>query len=131
MFLAPLIFIVWFLHPILDAAENGKSISDGVLIWRGVLSVPVSAISLFGWSSIRLNRRLYEEYNHKQRVMQLYRSFKEEISKIDPAGDEYKALIAIMLGAVADKPTLAMSEYDKDTPALSPVEVLRNWVRRL
>ncbi len=76
-----------------------------------MLSLPLAAISAFGWSSIRLYRRLYEEYNHKQRVMQLYHSFKDEIGD----SEEHKnALLAIMLSAVGDKPSLAMHHYDKN-----------------
>lgn len=61
--------------------EAPKEFNMDFWLFRSSLSIPMAAISLFGWSSIRLYRRLYEEYNHKQRVMQLYHSFKEQIDE--------------------------------------------------
>lgn len=85
------------------------------LIFRTLIAVPLGTISLFGYTSLRLYRRLYEEYNYKQRVMELYLSFAKEIG--DKGTDEQKeALIAIMLKAVADKPSVSMHRYDGMAP---------------
>jgi len=107
--------------------SDNTNINEAILLLRMSLTIPLAIISVFGWSSIRLNRRLYEEYNHKQRVMQLYHSFKKEIDKEgDP--EHKKALIAIMLKTVDDKPSLTMHKYDKSVedviPALNLGQIL-------
>ena len=131
-FIAPLLFLtclyLFFYYPdfyylILDHSifiENSTKdeITFLTILLRFLVSTPLVAISLFGWSSIRLQRRLYEEYNHKQRVMQLYVSFIDEIEK-SGTKEQKRELLTIMLKTVADKPTLAMTEEDK-----SPVNAL-------
>lgn len=118
MFILPLLAIVWIFYDLLDfikemtkTAPSDMRIDITILFLRFLLALPLATISWFGWSSIRLYRRLYEEYNHKQRVMQLYHSFKTEI---DTDGEDHhkKSLLAIMLTTVGDKPSLAMHDYD-------------------
>ena len=110
MFLAPLTFMMYIFYDLFQDISN-ESVNEKLFLFRALLTLPLAVISLFGWSSIRLSRRLYEEYNHKQRVMELYHSFKEEIDKVgDP--EHKKALLTIMLKAVDDKPSLAMNKYD-------------------
>jgi bifunctional ADP-heptose synthase (sugar kinase/adenylyltransferase) len=70
------------------------------------------AISSFGLWSIRLNRRLYEEYNYKQRVMQLYDGFSRVVDE-DGSEEQKEALIDVMIDAVKEKPSLMMSKYDR------------------
>ncbi|PJB72803.1 MAG: hypothetical protein CO093_02165 [Alphaproteobacteria bacterium CG_4_9_14_3_um_filter_47_13] len=124
LFIAPLIAMIWlFVDLFKDLQSNG--IDEKVMIFRALIAVPLGVISLFGWSSIRLGRRLYEEYNHKQRVMQLYHSFKEEIEG-HGNDDHKKALLSIMLKAVDDKPLLAMHKYDKGIEDLWPSLGLAN-----
>ena len=109
MFILPLTMMVWLFY---DLFKTLNEVSEKVILFRAVITFPLSIISLFGWSSIRLSRRLYEEYNHKQRVMQLYHSFKDEIN--EHWNDEHKkALLTVMLKAVNDKPSLTMHRYDK------------------
>lgn len=69
------------------------------------ITIPLAIISWFGFSSIRQNRRLYGEYDYKQRVMQLYRSFKEEIEK-EGKPEQKQKLLDIMLTTVESKPSL-------------------------
>ncbi len=85
---------------------------------------PLLFVSYFGFSSIRLNRRMYEEYNHKQRVMQLYRSFDEEIQG-EAFDDERKELITNMLKTVSHEPSGIMGKYDKTTL----LEVLKELIK--
>ena len=129
MFLTPLIYIIVFFSPILTDLQQGKPIDQTIIIFKTILSIPLGAISLFGWSSIRVNRMLYEEYNHKQRVMQLYRSFKDEIETLDDDSETKDALIKIMLKAVNDKPSLKMHKYDKpleiSIPNIDPFAMLK------
>ncbi|MBY0404955.1 MAG: hypothetical protein K2X66_13730 [Cyanobacteria bacterium] len=113
-----IIYYIFFLGPLLymyvefrDIFGDVQTVDLGTLQFKVILSLPLGCISYFGFSSIRLNRRLYEEYNHKQRVMQLYYSFKDEVEK--HGGEEnQKALLAAMILTVQDKPSLAMNKYD-------------------
>ena len=114
LFLLPLIFLayhfIWSAEGFLSGSKT-ESITLTAIFLRILTSTPFIVISVFGWSTIKLRRRLYEEYNHKQRVMQLYRSFKDELD--EPSMEEHrKNLLAIMLKTVSDKPTLAMNQYD-------------------
>jgi hypothetical protein len=113
MFLGPIATIIWLFFDLLHdlATLPAKSISDRYLIFRTLIAVPLGTVSLFGYTSLRLHRRLYEEYNYKQRVMELYTSFSKEIEEKGDE-DQKKALLAIMLKAVADKPSLSMHRYD-------------------
>lgn len=90
-----------------------------LLALRFLIAVPLATVSGFGFASLRLYRRLYEEYNHKQRVMELYKSFRTEI---DAAGDKehVKALLKIMLDAVSNKAWQSTSELDgKENEAIA------------
>lgn len=121
MFVAPLLIMTVILFDLFHDIQN-TNISTEVLLLRVLISFPLVAISVFGWSSIRLSRRLFEEYNHKQRVMQLYHSFKREV---DSHGKEehQQALLSIMLKAVDDKPSLVMQKYDKGFDDILPLKL--------
>ena len=112
IFLGPLIPVFWYFLDLLNfAKEYPGQLTIELLLLRTAISVPLITVSLFGLSSIRLYRRLFEEYNHKQRVMQLYDSFKREFDKVGN-DDQRQALLSIMLATVGDKPSLAMHKYD-------------------
>jgi hypothetical protein len=116
LFLVPLFYLgtyfIDFAEGLLQV-DSLDNITVKAIFLRTLASTPIIAISVFGWSSIRLRRRLYEEYNHKQRVMQLYHSFLEEVSG-EGLEMHRQELLKIMLNTVADKPTLAMNQFDKD-----------------
>lgn len=120
MFLGPLVFIATYFYDLFNVLKDRpQEFNKDMWLFRGLFSLPLVTISLFGWSSIRLYRRLYEEYNHKQRVMQLYHSFKKEIEQYGTE-EHQKALLGVMLTAVGDKPSLAMHRYDKGIEDLWP-----------
>jgi hypothetical protein len=77
-----------------------------IVTLRVLIAIPLATISAFGFASLALYRRLYEEYNHKQRVMELYGSFRKEIGENGTA-EQKTQLLTIMLDAVADKSYLA------------------------
>ncbi len=113
LFLGPVAVIIWLFSDILAkmAGPHPVAFSNQYLVFKALIALPLGTMSIFGYSSLRLYRRLYEEYNYKQRVMELYQSFSKEIeTKGDD--DQKKALLAIMLKAVADKPSLNMHKYD-------------------
>ena len=105
-------YLFWDLFHSLKATE----ITTGVAVFRFLMATPLAIIASFGWSSIQMKRRLYEEYNYKQRVMELYKSFKEEIEETE--GEEStklkEELLTIMLSAVRDKPSLATEKSEKN-----------------
>ena len=128
IFLAPLAGIVYIFWSLLDKIKP-EDIHFEILIFRSLISLPLITISLFGWSSIRLNRRLYEEYNHKERVMQLYHSFKSEVAQ--HGNEEHtKMLLEIMLKAVGDKPSLAMHRYDGGFGGIAPRNLIENLINK-
>ena len=134
MFIVPLLGIFYIFYDVLESlkklpipASGDIHIDTTMLLFRFMLALPLVVISAFGWSSIRLYRRLYEEYNHKQRVMQLYHSFKEEIGDSE---DHKKPLLAIMLAAVGDKPSLAMNHYDQNVGNLLSAFDIRGVLRK-
>jgi len=104
MFILPLLALAWGTYELVrDLEQNrGSTLNIEVLALRFLVAVPLATISAFGFASLQLFRKLYEEYNHKQRVMELYRSFRDEI---ETSGDkeQIKALLTIMLDSVADK----------------------------
>ena len=109
LFIIPLLVIVWMFNDIISDLPEDNDLDTLVyisLLFRIFLVTPFIAISWFGLNSIRLNRRLYEEYNHKQRVMQLYTSFKKEVDS-DETKEQKQKLLDIMLENVGDKPSLA------------------------
>ncbi len=113
LFLGPLAIIVYIFWDVLRdmARQNPSTYSYKFILVKTLLSVPLATISGFGFSSLRLYRRLYEEYNYKQRVMELYQSFSREV---EAHGDDEqkKVLLGIMMKAVSDKPSLTMHRYD-------------------
>jgi hypothetical protein len=113
LFLAPLIVIaVMFSHIINGIIKGGSDVSSGttVLALRFLITIPLGFISAFGFASIRLNRQMYEEYNQKQRVIELYYSFKKEVNEVGE--DNHKQLLlTIMLNAVGSKPDLGMEDF--------------------
>ncbi|MGI9392848.1 MAG: hypothetical protein ACR2N8_04850 [Parvibaculales bacterium] len=107
MFLAPLAFMTYMFYSVIENLSASDKLDYTALIIRFVFYAPLGIISLFGWSSIRTRMRLYEEYNHKQRVMQLYRSFVDEI-RTAGNDEQQQKLLDIMLENVADKPSLTV-----------------------
>ena len=104
MFIAPLGTLAYGTYELVLQLEGDKEVvlDNRILILRFLVAVPLATISAFGFSSLRLYRKLYEEYNHKQRVMELYRSFRDEIATNgDP--EQTKELLKIMLDSVATK----------------------------
>ena len=59
-----------------------------------------------------MNRKLYEEYNHKHRVMQLYNSFLKELKETGTTEEQQK-LREIMLETVQDKSSLIKEKRSK------------------
>lgn len=128
-FITPLFGIAWlflgmpFNHEEIQSGLQGlKELTVEQLPARFTLSIPFALISWFGFSSIQLNRRLYEEYNYKQRVMQTYHSFEKEIDETNNI-ELKESLLKIMLSVVNFKPSSTMREHQKD-PATKLLDVL-------
>jgi hypothetical protein len=95
----------------MDNSEQYKDFNTNLFTLRLLITIPLGTISWLGWTSIRLNRRMYEEYNYKQRVMELYHSFKNEITE-NGTPDQKQALLGIMLSVAGSKPDLGLHEQN-------------------
>lgn len=105
MFVVPIGFIVWIFFDFLKSLPGGPHPIDvdyKLLLLRVFIALPLAAISGFGFNSLRLYRKLYEEYNHKQRVMELYLSFSREI-QANGTPEQKQELLNIMLNSVSAK----------------------------
>lgn len=61
--------------------------------------------------------------------MELYLSFKKEID-LHGSDDQRQNLLTIMLGAVEDKPSLAMNRYDKGIEKITPLATLMSITKK-
>ncbi len=110
LFIAPLGAIVWLFSDIVLKPNSYKNLGDLLyitLLLRFALVVPFGAVSWFGLYSIRLNRQLYEKYNHKQRVMELYYIFNSEI-KEQGTDKQAQQLLDIMMETISADPSLEL-----------------------
>ncbi len=128
LFILPLAVIIYLMVSnnitgLIDIVNKDGTLNFNALLRRFFISSPFAMLSWFGWGSIRLNRRLYEEYNHKQRVMQLYHSFKKEIGE-HGTEEQKQELLDIMLKNVADKPSLAVHSGKKKYEQIS---LFKGW----
>jgi hypothetical protein len=124
LFLIPSISLIWCYFYV----EEFKQFTPQGVLAKLTLSLPLGAIAYMGWTSISMNRRLYEEYNHKQRVMQLYHSFVEEIENLEEPEELRALLLKTLLETVKDKPSWAMKEHDRNNRMLLEklLDTLRN-----
>lgn len=116
MFIVPIVLIVWIFFDFLHDLPKGPKPIDvdyKLLLLRVFIALPLAAISGFGFNSLRRYRNLYEEYNHKQRVMELYISFGREI-QASGTPEQKQALLNIMLNSVATKALSNAKETDSD-----------------
>ncbi|MBL4602128.1 MAG: hypothetical protein JKY84_05250 [Emcibacteraceae bacterium] len=124
LFIAPIGIIVFLFFDYIDQIsvlyEKIKS-NDNLYrsLWvifaaRIFISIPLAYLSWFGMITIQSSRRLYEEYNHKQRVMELYQGFKDELGA-QKYKELHKELLKILLEVVKDKPSLVLNEFDEAT----------------
>ena len=133
MFIVPLVAIVLMFYDIVLNSDDYEKLGNLVysfLLIRVFIAAPLAGISWFGLYSIRVNRQLYEEYNHKQRVMELYHSFSDVLEEYN--AEEYaKNLLGIMMETVNAKPSLDLRK-DKikkekgGEPAPKPQDITNN-----
>lgn len=112
LFIVPLIMIYEAFEGKTLAKDFGDSVVEA-LIYKVTVTLPMLGLSGFGLASILTNRRLYEEYNHKQRVMELYHSFKDEIEITKDEGLRIK-LLHLMLDVVQDKPAKRLDRHERN-----------------
>ncbi|MDD2871138.1 MAG: hypothetical protein PHS49_04040 [Candidatus Gracilibacteria bacterium] len=83
IFMLPLVLIVYlFSQPdlmknlidTLSSSGTKPTISE-LIIFKGLIGLPLLWISWFGQKTISQRKRLFEEYNHKYRVVQMYLMF--------------------------------------------------------
>ena len=82
VFLAPLIIIIFQGYDTLKTL-NLNNTNDWIkVLLKAPLSIPLIYISLFGHRAIRERHEMYEEYHHKQRIMEIYEGISREISNL-------------------------------------------------
>jgi hypothetical protein len=124
MFFLPLIALALGSYQLLQRIENDPHfvLTYQMLTLRLLVAAPMATMSAFGFASLMVYRKYYEEYNHKQRVMELYESFKKEVD-INGSDDQKKLLLNIMLNSVASKASDSKADEKKeDESALSRID---------
>jgi hypothetical protein len=134
LFIAPVLTIVWIFYDLLHnlKPEMIATLDVKIIVLRALIALPLAAISFFGFVSLNFYRRLYEEYNHKQRVMELYASFSKEVSQ-SGTDDQKKQLLSVMIDTVSDRSYLAKGAVEgKDNPeVLAKVNTMSNILANL
>ena len=101
------------------AVNNNFSLDD--FVKRFFIFIPFLWLSVFGQKTISIRRRLYEEYNHKEKVVKLFLGLKKELSK-----EKIEELESIVLATVKKNPAKILEKgetvIDK---ALNQVKELR------
>lgn len=125
MFVIPLGFIILESVRLLYLLEGDTkfTVTYQMLIVRFLIVLPLATLSGFGFASLQNYRKLYEAYNHKQRVMELYGSFSEEI-KANGDDEQKKALLTIMLNTVASKTWDDLQKADPKSAGLDTLATL-------
>jgi len=98
LFILPLGLLIGFLYV---AGLDGFTVEK--IMDRVVLAIPFIWLSIFGQRSISIKRRLYEEYNHKEKVMKLYSGLIDK--NFDLNADERKKLTDIVLDTIKENPS--------------------------
>jgi acyl-CoA-binding protein len=129
MFLVPLGIVFWGSFTLLLKVEQDPHfvLDYRMLLLRVLIAIPLGTISAYGFSSIRRSRKLYEAYNHKQRVMELYQAFKNEIEAKGDA-DQVKTLLTIMMETVAEKAWQNVDDKSRDDEELGAISYLERMV---
>lgn len=75
-----------------------------VLYAKSIISLPLLWIAWFGQRNISHRKRLFEEYNHKLRVVQMYILFNEGSKTYKLAADNVKRLESVLIEAIGNNP---------------------------
>ncbi len=119
IFVLPLLFIlVLFIQPEWGILKNFNKLLenlngsnfDNFIFFRVALSFPLLWISWFGQRNISQRKRLFEEYNHKLRVVQMYRMFNDNEKSYDL--DNKAELESILLKVIRENPAKHLGSGD-------------------
>ncbi|GMO11076.1 MAG: hypothetical protein Ta2D_13320 [Rickettsiales bacterium] len=129
LFLLPLCFLG---YNITYYFKNVENITISIVFSRILFNFPFIWLVWFGNRSITLRRRLYEEYNHKEKVIRMYsglsREFVERIGSVKNIDEEecsdidnkikeiyinkYKELLDIVLNTIKNNPSEILGVKD-------------------
>lgn len=107
-FIIPLILvclILWnpdFINGLLGKPEKQTLSGIDFILYKAMLTFPLLWISWFGQQNISKRKRLFEEYNHKLRVSQMYILFVENKSRYTLK--DTKELEKVLLSAIKNNP---------------------------
>jgi hypothetical protein len=112
LFIGPLILIgVLFLANIKEVlgvdvpTGNIRFSGTEYIFYKLTIALPLLWVSWFGQRSISHRRRLFEEYNHKLRVVQMYMLFTSQENTYSLNEDTRKTLESTLLDTVARNPS--------------------------
>ncbi len=123
LFIGPLVLIGWFfvggtLNDVFLPEAPGDESDDGIkfsgteyIVYKLTIALPLLWVSYFGQKSISQRRRLFEEYNHKYRVLQMYMLFTGKESTYPLEGETRKQLEKALLKVISNNPS---DVYGKD-----------------
>lgn len=86
-----------------DTENHSYTVTQFLLFKTGV-SLPLLWIAWFGQKNISIRRRLYEEYNHKERVTQMYVMFTTNPKQYPLDNQQRKILVDTLMKVIADNP---------------------------
>lgn len=124
LFLITSFLISSFLFYSYYVASFDKLLVEQILM-KALVVTPLLGVIFYSVNAINMRRRLYEEYNHKQRVLQLYDGFKREIETLSDNADLKKDILNVMLDTVKHNPSIVMNKYDD-----SFIGLLLNIIRK-
>ncbi len=106
-FIVAIGFLFWHYSRIL----LGDNVSYAIILSKAITGAPILWLAWYLQRTISQRNRLYEEYNHKCRVMNAYDGLMKEISKLGTE-DEKKALLGAILETVKDNPAKHLGNND-------------------
>lgn len=81
------------------------------IIPRILISLPLAIMSWFAYRNIAIKRRLFEEYHHKQRLMEMYVGFKDELNKFSKTDEKLqKKHIETILTTLSRNPSMTIGK---------------------
>ncbi|HEU5187591.1 MAG TPA: hypothetical protein VFT87_03750, partial [Candidatus Saccharimonadales bacterium] len=118
LFIGPLILIGWIFvsngwQNILNVTQDGNIKFSGseYIIYKLTIALPLLWVSWYGQKNISHRKRLFEEYNHKLRVVQMYLQFTAASDTYTLSDGSRKELEQTLLETISKNPS---EVYGKD-----------------
>ena len=110
IFLAPLGILAWLNYGYMTSNQH---IEIKQLFIRIILNSPLIVISFFGWYTIHSRKKIYEEYNQKQRILELYIGLSKSLKDNDME-DASKELANAVIEITKREPSIIKENYTEN-----------------